>query len=322
MLVTFEYFTMKCRFDFHPILLHQLSGCLIIALALDALHFGKQLCEKLAKLWVIGDTYVSFSVALLKTDCIAFLITPPGYECPVAHVSLFYLLSGLDTDRADTDLLISQLRPQGAEGNIWLQLQEDGTSVILPGPPRVELPIRFAHIYKDKAWQRLEGWMYAADRWKQFCSRFDGRLYEAGSTFDDFTGGWTFAEYKKTYLSGSAAWKSGSLLEDRMELHSTTNDPVILGTKQRIAVSGFSTLNIDWQLLENYNTGSTNIRVSLSTGYDAVQESVMQMSIGKDFERKISTMNISNLSGEYYVSLRIVPAAAGIRGQIFSIYLT
>lgn len=228
----------------------------------------------------------------------------------------------LDTDRADTDLLISQLRPQGAEGNIWLQLQEDGTSVILPGPPRVELPIRFAHIYKDKAWQRLEGWMYAADRWKQFCSRFDGRLYEAGSTFDDFTGGWTFAEYKKTYLSGSAVWKSGSLLEDRIELHSTTNDPVILGTKQKIAVSGFSTLNIDWQLLENYNTGSTNIRVSLSTGYDAVQESVMQMSIGKDFDRKVSTMNISNLSGEYYVSLRIVPAAAGIRGQIFSIYLT
>ena len=164
--------------------------------------------------------------------------------------------------------------------------------------------------------------MYAADRWKQFCSRFDGRLYEAGSTFDDFTGGWTFAEYKKTYLSGSAVWSSGSLLEDRIELHSTTNDPVILGTKQKIAVSGFSTLNIDWQLLENYNTGSTNIRVSLSTGYDAVQESVMQMSIGKDFDRKVSTMNISNLSGEYYVSLRIVPAAAGIRGQIFSIYLT
>ena len=48
----------------------------------------------------------------------------------------------------------------------------------------------------------------------------------------------------------------------------------------------------------------------------------MQMSIGKDFDRKVSTMNISNLSGEYYVSLRIVPAAAGIRGQIFSIYLT
>ena len=215
-----------------------------------------------------------------------------------------------------------KLRPQGAEGNIWLQLQEDGTSVILPGPPRVELPIRFAHIYKDKAWQRLEGWMYAADRWKQFCSRFDGRLYEAGSTFDDVTGGWTFTEYKKTYLSGSAVWKSGSLLEDRIELHSTTNDPVILGTKQKIPVSGFSALNIDWQLLENYNTGSTNIRVSLSTGYDAVQESVMQMSIGKDFDRKVSTMNISNLSGEYYVSLRIVPAAAGIRGQIFSIYLT
>ena len=97
---------------------------------------------------------------------------------------------------------------------------------------------------------------------------------------------------------------------------------MILGTRQKIALSGFSALNIDWQLLENYNTGSTNIRVSLSTGYDAVQESVMQMSIGKDFDRKVSTMNISNLSGEYYVSLRIVPAAAGIRGQIFSIYLT
>ena len=54
----------------------------------------------------------------------------------------------------------------------------------------------------------------------------------------------------------------------------------------------------------------------------ANRRKVMQMSIGKDFDRKVSTMNISNLSGEYYVSLRIVPAAAGIRGQIFSIYLT
>lgn len=228
----------------------------------------------------------------------------------------------LDTDQADTDLLISQLRPEGKDGMVWIQLQDDGTSVILPGPPRVELPIRFAHVYKDKAWQPLEGWMYTADGWKQFCASFDGRIYEAGSTFEDFTGGWIFEPYKKTYLSGSAEWKSGSLLEDRIELHSTTNDPVILGTQKKIPLSGFSTLNIDWQLLENYNSGSTNIRVSLSTGYDAVQESVLQMSIGKDFTRKISKMNISNLPGEYYVSVRIAPAAAGIRGEIHSIYLT
>ena len=228
----------------------------------------------------------------------------------------------LDTDQKDTDLLISQLRPDGTEGNIWIQLQDDGTSVILPGPPRVELPIRFAHVYKDKAWQPLEGWMYTAGGWKQFCASFDGRIYEAGSTFDDFTGGWIFEPYKKTYLSGSAEWKSGSLLEDRIELHSTTNDPVILGTQKKIPLSGFSTLNIDWQLLENYNSGSTNIRVSLSTGYDAVQESVLQMSIGKDFTRKISKMNISNLPGEYYISVRIAPAAAGIRAEIHSIYLT
>ena len=228
----------------------------------------------------------------------------------------------LDTDRADTDLLISQLRPQGAEGNIWLQLQEDGTSVILPGPPRVELPIRFAHIYKDKAWQRLEGWLYTAKGWNQFCSRFDGRLYEAGDTCDVFSGGWVFEEYQKTYLSGTAKWQPGSLLEDRIELHSTTDDPVILGTRLKIPISGFSKLSIDWQLLENYNTGSTNIRICLSTGLDAVNTAVRQMSIGKLFERKTDQMDISDLTGEYYISVRIAPAHSGIRGEIHSITLS
>ncbi len=228
----------------------------------------------------------------------------------------------LDTDQADTDLVISQLRPEGAEGNVWLQLQDDGTPILLPGPPKVELPIRFAHVYKDKAWQRLEGWLYTAKGWNQFCSRFDGRLYETGDTCDIFSGGWVFEEYKKTYIYGDAKWQPGSLLEDRIELHSTTDNPVILGTKLKIPVSGFSKLNIDWQLLENCNTSNTNIRISLSTGLDAISTVVQQMSIGKDFERKTDQMDISSLHGEYYISLRIAPALAGIRGAIYSITLS
>ena len=228
----------------------------------------------------------------------------------------------LDTDQTDTDLLISQLRPEGAEGNIWLQLRDDGTPVLLPGPPKVELPIRFAHVYKNQAWQRLEGWLYTGKGWSQFCSRFDGRLYEAGDTCDVFSGGWVFEEYEKTYLSGTAAWQPGSLLEDRIELHSTTDDPVILGTKLKIPVSGFSKLNIDWQLLENYNTNTTNIRICISTGLDAVSTAVKQMSIGKSFERKTDQMDISELTGEYYISVRIAPAHSGIRGEVHNIWLS
>lgn len=172
----------------------------------------------------------------------------------------------LNTDKTDTDILISQFRPDGEEGNIWLQLAEDGTRILLPGPPRVELPILYAYVHNGKIWQRLEGWLYTANAWKQFSAPFDGLIYKDGDTCDDFTGGWGFDEYKNSSISSTAAWQPGSLLEDRIELCSTTDDPVILGTKQKVPFSGFSTLYVDWQLLENYSTNTTSIRLVLSTG--------------------------------------------------------
>lgn len=228
----------------------------------------------------------------------------------------------LNTDQADTDLMISQIQPTGAEGKVWLQLKDDGTRVTLPGPPKVELPIRFAHIYTNKAWQRLEGWLYSSGAWKQFCSKFDGRLYVEGDTCDDFSGGWSFDEYQNTYISGSGKFQAGTLLEDRMELHSITDNPVILGTRIKIPLSGFSTMSIDWRLLENYNTGTTNLALAISNGTDAVSTSVTQAFIGGVGERKTTQLNIAKLTGEYYISVRIVPAKAGIRGEIYNITLS
>ena len=58
LLVSCQYLTMQGWVDVHGIFLYQLSGSLIIALALDALNLGKQFTEEMAELLVIIHLHI------------------------------------------------------------------------------------------------------------------------------------------------------------------------------------------------------------------------------------------------------------------------
>ena len=67
-----------------------------VALALDALYFGKQCGKGSTKLLIIGYLYISLAIKLYKPYSRRIVV-----ECPtcnkrtVAHMSLFYLIAWL-----------------------------------------------------------------------------------------------------------------------------------------------------------------------------------------------------------------------------------
>ena len=96
-LVAFQHLLMKRGVDFHSIGLHQPTGSLIIALALDTLHLCQQSGYQPAQLLIVGNLHIRLSFALHQLDGITVLVAPMGNEGTITHVGLFYLMTRCDT---------------------------------------------------------------------------------------------------------------------------------------------------------------------------------------------------------------------------------
>ena len=82
---------MKLGVDLYGICLDKFGSGGIVALALDALHFGKELTDEFAHLGVVVDFDIGLAVALHEFDYVVgltFLKHPFGDELTVAHMGL------------------------------------------------------------------------------------------------------------------------------------------------------------------------------------------------------------------------------------------
>ena len=89
---------MEVGIHLHGILLNQLAGSLEVPFTLDTLYLCQQTGKELAQLLIVGNLHISLSVPFHQLDDITLLVTPMGYERPVPHVGLFYLMTRLYAD--------------------------------------------------------------------------------------------------------------------------------------------------------------------------------------------------------------------------------
>ena len=94
-----EDFLVEHGVDLHAVVLYEVACCGIVALALDALDFGKEFAEEGAKFGVVVDADVGFAAFLYEFHHLVGLtvfVGPAGNEGTVAHVRLFDVVAGFD----------------------------------------------------------------------------------------------------------------------------------------------------------------------------------------------------------------------------------
>lgn len=102
-LVTREDLTMDGGIDLHTVGFDETTGGFVVALALDALHFGQERTEEVAHLGIVVDAnegltllFHEFHAGFRGFALFGLLKYPMGDEGTVAHVSFFDVVAGLD----------------------------------------------------------------------------------------------------------------------------------------------------------------------------------------------------------------------------------
>ena len=91
---------MEFRINLHSVVVDELAACFVVAFALDALHFAKELAYEFTHLLVVVNLEVGFAFTLDELYCFALLAVfenPLSDELTVAHVSFFDVLTEFDT---------------------------------------------------------------------------------------------------------------------------------------------------------------------------------------------------------------------------------
>ena len=91
--ITFQHLGMKVGVNLYGITFHQLTGCLVVSFALDALHLGQQTGNEGAQAFVVSNLDEGLSVTVHDADDVTLCIAPMGDEGTVAHVGLLYLVT-------------------------------------------------------------------------------------------------------------------------------------------------------------------------------------------------------------------------------------
>ena len=211
------------------------------------------------------------------------------------------------------------------EGMLFLKNKEGvGVEVNIGKKNPLNVRLSAAQLYTGGKWTNLNAYVYINSEWKQFSIAFDGRLYDNGDQCTDITGGWGIADYKYVNSSGKeSAPGAGTLKSDCMHLVSTSTKITMLGTAKPIDLDGLKTLTVDWKVLGCYDGASNALIVDIQREKKAGTSIALAiLGSGKAVKRLTSTLDISSLSGEAYVVVRVSVVAAGSSGNIYSIKLS
>ena len=210
-------------------------------------------------------------------------------------------------------------------GNIFSSIEPtdtvDGTIWIITGPSSdlsfnalknnsiIICPIS-AKQYIDGVWVNKEAKSYKNGAWVDW---WDGVLYNNGDQCADVTGGWTSDGY-----SSSTAIKSGTHGE-RMDFNGTSSYLVLSGTDSPVSLSGKQTIKVIGELTSRHVAGSSTsglvVAVSKTKNVD-LYDAISSIKIVGKFN---ATLDISNLEGDYYISVRTEPYT-NCKGYVTEIY--
>lgn len=212
------------------------------------------------------------------------------------------------SDKAGRKYVFAASEPGSpAEGLIWFRATAAGI-------------ITRADVYTAGAWVTADTYMYLGGSWVQIASAWNGELFENGNLFSDYTGGWLA--------------KSGTLSEtDPYLKFSAGSQNIVASSGKMIDLTDFTQLHIIGRGRGDYSSGGgTSARVpdfgvaktiggsSVTYAAKASMTSGYIGDLATFTEEKV--LDITSLSGEYYVAMSITGSHTGATLGVKKIWLT
>lgn len=164
-----------------------------------------------------------------------------------------------------------------------------------------------AYQFKSNSWNGVDFKIYKAGEWLGYYP--DGALYYYGNEVASLTGGWVVSN--RTFDCTAGAYTKHS---DRIEIRTTGQGTAIRAyTKNRISLDG---IDVIWIHVTDSTLFSGNgvYTLILTEWADAPDEWAKYVTISG--ETGYYAMEVSDLSGEYFVSVEIRQNSAGNTGMI------
>lgn len=193
----------------------------------------------------------------------------------------------MNTDTDITEWVFSSAQPTGSDGMVWLGIgKASATSFNALKKNTLMVYPLFAQQYVGGAWEDMGAQIFQNSSWQTL---WGGTLFADGNQYESITGGWY--KYTGTGFDGSTA-----IIQDTITTTSPSGGSGGVGTRKKIDLTNFNTIRCEVTALNN--NGAFLIS-GVNTGY--LGEHIVAFSEFISVGTK--TMDISNLSGEYYVYL-------------------
>lgn len=134
--------------------------------------------------------------------------------------------------------------------------------------------------------------------------------YYLGNEFIDTTGGWI-----EGFSQGNGSVeKKTEHMNIKVFNNTSDNGRRSFETNNLINVSNIKTLYVDWENLVGINDASS--AVLYLANQKATYSTVSEVSVMKNFSRTVSTLDVSQLTGDYYIGVRAFDVSASSNNPV------
>lgn len=211
----------------------------------------------------------------------------------------------VSTTKGSGAYVLSPEEPEGEEGLVWFQTGDSGLSVTMEGPVKAVFHLINAYVYLDGSWTFMaEAGVYRDGAWISLCESYL-KLYDNGNKFGDTTGGFgCVGNYGN--VTGPV---SPSYMADHVHFVSHTGNKDMMCTVNRVILDRYSKLVIDWYV--SMALASKPSSTLALTVYDVTKKNVVaSLQYGGASPRRKDTLDIKNLTGEYYIAVHATAFAS------------
>ena len=256
--------------------------------------------------WVrIVDIYNGDKIyAIRNSDSSPVFAWPAGTKISVCVSNIKCTMGDI------TDVPVAYLKSWGSyyheEGTVWITT--DNSSPVgfnaLKKNGLMVCPLK-ASQYIDGAWVEKTAKSYQGGAWVDW---WNGQLYEHGNEYESITGGYS------TYGSGSTLAKNA----DHLLIISQGNSGVY--TNNPVDMTKYKTLTIDWTCMRGGIDTQFQVRSEKSSGTSGW--AVGTKIVGPTAIRQTTTLDISSLSGSYYIGIGRFSSGGPNESKIHSIIMS
>lgn len=195
--------------------------------------------------------------------------------------------------------IMSPDKPSGrprSDGDVWIQYSVSGNTFNALKNNTMMIATISAWQYVDGAWVKVEAVSCQNGEWVNW---WNGELFDKGDQYESVTGGWI--QNSNLRYDSSHANTGAVNIDDTITLNpSTSSQSAVATTKNPVDLTNFTTLTVEpasgsqayWVYVHKITSGNLESNYSATSG-----------KVGTDSGATTSSVNITSLSGEYYISV-------------------